>query len=148
MEVLHPHCAGLDVHKDSVVACVRHMMGGAVKREEDDRDDRKNSAAPSRVPKQAPAGSRQFGKWGYSNACIAAILSGCRRSKRLPPLLGARPLFRICQGTAVEESPKSDRPGRPLPHFSIVFWQWRNPGSRSLLPPITENVGSAMHFNR
>jgi hypothetical protein len=68
MEVLHPHCAGLDVHKDSVVACVRHMMGGAVKREEDDRDDReaKNSAAPSRVPKkQAPAGSRQFGKWGH-----------------------------------------------------------------------------------
>ena len=33
MEVLHPHCAGLDVHKGSVVACVRHMMGGAVKRE-------------------------------------------------------------------------------------------------------------------
>jgi transposase len=33
MEVLYPHCAGLDVHKDSVVACVRHMMGGAVKRE-------------------------------------------------------------------------------------------------------------------
>ena len=33
MEVLHPHCAGLDVHKASVVACVRHMMGGAVKRE-------------------------------------------------------------------------------------------------------------------
>jgi transposase len=33
MEVLHPHCAGLDVHKDSVVACVRHMMGRAVKRE-------------------------------------------------------------------------------------------------------------------
>jgi hypothetical protein len=66
MEVLHPHCAGLDVHKDSVVACVRHMMRGAVKREEGDRDDReaKNSAAPSRVPKQAPAGSRQFGKWG------------------------------------------------------------------------------------
>jgi transposase len=33
MEVLHPHCAGLDVHKDSVVACVRHMVDGAVKRE-------------------------------------------------------------------------------------------------------------------
>jgi transposase len=30
MEVLHPHCAGLDVHKDSVVACVRHMVKGAV----------------------------------------------------------------------------------------------------------------------
>jgi transposase len=26
MEVLHPHCAGLDVHKDSVVACIRHMV--------------------------------------------------------------------------------------------------------------------------
>jgi transposase len=33
MEVLHPHCAGLDVHKDSVVACVRHMVDGAAKRE-------------------------------------------------------------------------------------------------------------------
>ena len=33
MEVLHPHCAGLDVHRDSVVACVRHMAGGSVKRE-------------------------------------------------------------------------------------------------------------------
>ena len=26
MEVLHAHCAGLDVHKESVVACVRHMV--------------------------------------------------------------------------------------------------------------------------
>src|SRR6266436_4892166 len=33
MEVLHPHCAGLDVHKDTVVACMRHMVDGAVKRE-------------------------------------------------------------------------------------------------------------------
>jgi len=33
MEVLHPHCAGLDVHKDSVVACVHHMVDGDVKRE-------------------------------------------------------------------------------------------------------------------
>jgi transposase len=32
MEVLHLHCAGLDVHKDSVVAAVRHMVGGEVKR--------------------------------------------------------------------------------------------------------------------
>jgi transposase len=30
MEVLYPHCAGLDVHKDSVVACVRHMVEGKV----------------------------------------------------------------------------------------------------------------------
>jgi transposase len=33
MEVLYPHCAGLDVHKDTVVACVRHMANGSVKRE-------------------------------------------------------------------------------------------------------------------
>jgi transposase len=33
MEVLHPHCVGLDVHKDSVVACVRHIVDGTVKRE-------------------------------------------------------------------------------------------------------------------
>jgi transposase len=30
MEVLHPHCAGLDVHKESVVACMRHMVDGKV----------------------------------------------------------------------------------------------------------------------
>ena len=33
MEVLHPHCAGLDVHKETVVACVRHMVNGTIKRE-------------------------------------------------------------------------------------------------------------------
>ena len=33
MQVLYPHCAGLDVHKDTVVACVRHMANGSVKRE-------------------------------------------------------------------------------------------------------------------
>jgi len=30
MEVLHAHCAGLDVHKDSVVACARHMVEGKI----------------------------------------------------------------------------------------------------------------------
>jgi transposase len=34
MELLHAHCAGLDVHKDTVVACVRHQMpDGKAKRE-------------------------------------------------------------------------------------------------------------------
>jgi transposase len=28
MDVLYPHCAGLDVHKDSVVACIRHSSAG------------------------------------------------------------------------------------------------------------------------
>jgi transposase len=31
MELLYPHCAGLDVHKDSVVACARHMEDGKVR---------------------------------------------------------------------------------------------------------------------
>lgn len=30
MEVLYPHCAGLDVHKETVVACIRHMSAGKV----------------------------------------------------------------------------------------------------------------------
>src|SRR5271165_1448436 len=33
MEVLYPHCAGLDVHKDMVLACLRHTVDGAIKRE-------------------------------------------------------------------------------------------------------------------
>lgn len=33
MEVLHPRCAGLDVHKDTVVACSRVMEGGKVVQE-------------------------------------------------------------------------------------------------------------------
>jgi len=33
MEVLHAHCAGLDIHKETVVACVRHMTGAKVKTE-------------------------------------------------------------------------------------------------------------------
>lgn len=33
MEVLYPHCAGLDIHKETVVACVRHRTGGKVKTE-------------------------------------------------------------------------------------------------------------------
>jgi transposase len=30
MELLHPHCAGLDLHKEAVVACIRHMVDGKV----------------------------------------------------------------------------------------------------------------------
>jgi transposase len=34
MDMLYPHCAGLDVHKDTVVACVRHQeAGGRVRKE-------------------------------------------------------------------------------------------------------------------
>jgi transposase len=30
MEVMFPHCAGLDVHRDTVVACVRLVLDGVV----------------------------------------------------------------------------------------------------------------------
>lgn len=33
MEVLHPRCAGLDVHKETVVACVRLARGRTITRE-------------------------------------------------------------------------------------------------------------------
>ena len=33
MEVQYSHCAGLDVHKDTVVACGRHMANGTARRE-------------------------------------------------------------------------------------------------------------------
>src|SRR5262249_16776676 len=32
MEVMYPRCAGLDVHKETVVACVRIVEGGNVSR--------------------------------------------------------------------------------------------------------------------
>ena len=33
MDVMHERCAGLDVHKATVVACVRTVTGGKVNRE-------------------------------------------------------------------------------------------------------------------
>ena len=30
MEVLHPRCCGLDVHKETVVACLRLVIDGKV----------------------------------------------------------------------------------------------------------------------
>jgi hypothetical protein len=33
MEVLHERCAGLDVHKDSVVACARVVSDGGLSQE-------------------------------------------------------------------------------------------------------------------
>ena len=33
MQVLYQHCAGLDVHKDTVMSCMRHMVDGTIKRQ-------------------------------------------------------------------------------------------------------------------
>src|SRR5258708_14243907 len=34
MDTMYRHCAGLDVHKDSVYACVRHLSGDGQVRQE------------------------------------------------------------------------------------------------------------------
>ena len=34
MDVLYPHCAGLDIHRDTIVACVRLAEAGGVSRVE------------------------------------------------------------------------------------------------------------------
>ena len=48
MEVIHERVAGLDVHKDSVVACVRIMSGGKAKREcRTFRDDDSGAGGPA-----------------------------------------------------------------------------------------------------
>ena len=41
MEVLYPRCAGLDVHKDTVVACVRLAAEGTVQAEVRTRSTRR-----------------------------------------------------------------------------------------------------------
>jgi osmotically inducible protein OsmC len=59
MEVLHPHCAGLDVHKETVVACVRHMLDGAIKREVrtfDTRFENEKGTNPEELVAEAHAG--------------------------------------------------------------------------------------------
>src|SRR5437588_10355349 len=33
MDILHPCCCGLDVHKETVVACVRKLQGGQVRQQ-------------------------------------------------------------------------------------------------------------------
>src|SRR6516165_10484642 len=51
MEVTYPRCAGLDVHKETVVACVRIVAGGEVSRlSADVRDD---DGEPDRVGRVA-----------------------------------------------------------------------------------------------
>jgi transposase len=61
MEVLYPHCAGLDVHKDTVVACVRHMTDGTVERE-------------VRTFKSVTAGLLALSEWLASEACTHVVM--------------------------------------------------------------------------
>jgi transposase len=56
MEVMYPRCAGLDVHKETVVACVRIISGGEL--------------SPSvRTFATTTAGLIELGEWLEENAC-------------------------------------------------------------------------------
>jgi transposase len=56
MEVMYPRCAGLDVHKETVVACVRIASGG--------------EASPSvRTFTTTTAGLIELGEWLEENGC-------------------------------------------------------------------------------
>lgn len=61
MEVLHPNCAGLDVHKDSVVACSRRMAGFRV-----DRD--------VRTFKTTTSGLLELSEWLASLGCTHIVM--------------------------------------------------------------------------
>ena len=56
MEVMYPRCAGLDVHKETVVACVRIVGGGDVSRS-------------VRTFKTTTAGLMELGEWLEENGC-------------------------------------------------------------------------------
>ncbi len=61
MEVLYPHCAGLDIHKETVVACVRHMTSGTVKRE-------------VRTFKTMTSGLLALSEWLASESCTHVVM--------------------------------------------------------------------------
>src|SRR5439155_23678139 len=56
MEVMYPRCAGLDVHKETVVACVRIAEGGEVSRS-------------VRTSATTTAGLSELGEWLEENGC-------------------------------------------------------------------------------
>ena len=45
MEVIHRRCSGLDVHRETVVACVRLVLDGKITRESQDLRDHDVRAA-------------------------------------------------------------------------------------------------------
>jgi transposase len=56
MEVLYPRCAGLDVHKETVVACARIVSAGTVQ-------------APVRTFRTTTAGLLELGDWLSEQGC-------------------------------------------------------------------------------
>jgi transposase len=61
MEVLYPRCAGLDVHKETVVACARVVRGGAVE-------------APVRTFPTTTAGLLALADWLSGQGCTHVVL--------------------------------------------------------------------------
>ena len=61
MDVVHARCAGLDVHKETVVACVRQVQGRRVARE-------------TRTFGTTTADLLQLGDWLESRGCAHAVM--------------------------------------------------------------------------
>jgi hypothetical protein len=61
MEVMYPRCTGLDVHKETVVACVRIVEGGDVSRS-------------VRTFATTTASLIELGEWLEANGCTHAAM--------------------------------------------------------------------------
>jgi hypothetical protein len=68
MEVMYPRCAGLDVHKETVVACVRIVEGGNVSRS-------------VRTFATTTASLIELGEWLEVNGCTHVAMTGCTGSR-------------------------------------------------------------------
>jgi len=93
MEVLHPRCAGLDVHKDTVVACVRVIQGRKIRRETRTFGTTTSELLrllewlqKERVTQVAMEATGVYWKpvWHVLESSCALVLANARQIKRVP----------------------------------------------------------------
>ena len=72
MDVLHPRCAGLDVHKDSVVAAVRLAEPGGVRSEARRFDATRGGGGPAARPPSPPPPRLDCWRWATGWPSAAA----------------------------------------------------------------------------
>jgi hypothetical protein len=114
MEVLHPRCAGLDVHKETVVTCVRIVSGGEVSR-------------AVRTFETTTARLIELAEWLEANGCTHVAMEatgvywkpGCRRRRS-----------RSSEGLFLGHACRAGYPRRPVkaPHHPVA-------GGRGRLQP-------------
>ena len=77
MEVLDPRCAGLDVHKETVVACVRLAVGG------------REVAREVRTFATTTAGLLELAEW-LAEGGFALVLANAAQVKNVPGRNGSK----------------------------------------------------------